>query len=192
MVKVTFTEVSFEHAWIEVSVSICFQGKYLSRFGAVANQWKLRTSKSCFEKMKKSQNVRIFHTSRRTYFEQLPKGAISPTIREMPWKSFHVRVKVTFTEVSFEHAWIEVSVSICVQGQSLSRFGAVAQQWKLRTSKSWFGKIQNHKMSESFTLLACCVSCFMCCQCRLVMLSKVGNRQIRKCKISFTLLWNVQ
>ena len=46
-----------------------------------------------------------------------------------------VRVKVTFAEVSFENAWIEVSVSICVQGQSLSRFGAVAKQWKLRTSK---------------------------------------------------------
>ena len=49
----------------------------------------------------------------------------------------------------------------------------MARQWKLRTSKSWFGKMKNHKMSESFTLLACCVSCCMCCQCRLVMLSNV-------------------
>ena len=90
------------------------------------------------------------------------------------WVSFtQVRVNVTFTEVSFEHAWIEVSVSICFQGQYLSRFGAVAKQWKLRTSKSWFGKIKNHKMSESFTLLACFVSCCLCCQCRLVMLSNV-------------------
>jgi len=100
-------------------------------------------------------------------------GAISLSIRGMSGKYFHVWVKVTFTEVSFEHAWIEVSVSICVQGQSLSRFGAVAKQWKLRTSKSWFGEIKNHKMSESFTLLACCVSCCMCCQCRLVMPSNV-------------------
>jgi hypothetical protein len=84
-----------------------------------------------------------------------------------------VRVKVTFAEVSFENAWIEVSVSICVQGQSLSRFGAVAKQWKLRTSNSWFGEMKNPKMSESFTLLACCVSCCLCCQCRLVMLSNV-------------------
>ena len=141
-------------------------------------------------KITKCQN--LSHFPQKIFRTAPPKGAISLSIRGMSGKYVHVRVKVTFTEVSFEHGWIEVSVSICVQGQSLSRLGAVAKQWKLRTSKSWFGKIKNHQMSDSFTLLACCVSCCACCQCRLVMLSKIGNRQIHKCKISFTLLRNVQ
>ena len=64
-----------------------------------------------------SQNVRIVYTSHWNYFEQLPKGEISVTIRGMPGKYVHVSVKVTFTGVSFEHAWIEVSVAICFQGE---------------------------------------------------------------------------
>ena len=36
----------------------------------------------------KSQNVKIFHTSRRYYSEQPPKGAISHTIRDMSGKYF--------------------------------------------------------------------------------------------------------
>ena len=65
----------------------------------------------------KSQNVRIFHTSRRKSFEQPPERRDFPDNQGMSGTYFHVGVKVTFTEVSFEHAWIEVSVSICVQSQ---------------------------------------------------------------------------
>jgi hypothetical protein len=70
-------------------------------------------------------------------------------------KYVHVRVKVAFTEVSFEHAWIEVSVSICFQGQSLSRFGAVAKQWKLRTSNHGLGneKSQNVRIFKTSRML---------------------------------------
>ena len=75
----------------------------------------------------------------------LPKDIISNSPQRVRFprpsgKYVHVKVKVACTDVSFEHAWIEVSVSICFHGQSLSWFGAVAKQWKLRTSNHGLGK----------------------------------------------------